>query len=393
MRLAWAAVALMTATAAQPPATVRPPYLDAVRQYGPGTEDRAVLTVLALPLDSSKEAVASLDAGLCRLAGARSCDAGALARLDRRGRGRLAGLRRAYHPRALALHVEALAASDPLADAGHISVHREIVLRLIDRLAALAREPDATGTDRRLPVLGRHLLLWTLQYLRDLDGLGRALDAIEPVAGPDVDVRLARAAHAELRALPDAVRAGVAARSIDTPLPREARFAQEEARRIEAAATVYETLLATHPDVLEAHLRLARLLLRLGRPEPALSHARRVAALGPDARQAYLASLFEADALARLERRGDAIAAYGRAERAWPGAQAPAIGLARLHAIAGEAEAARAALRALDLERPAGAPERTEPWIGYVGAQAWRLPDGIRELQAALPALPDGGAP
>lgn len=53
---------------------------------------------------------------------------------------------------------------------------------------------------------------------------------------------------------------------------------------------VYESLLADEPDTLDAHLRLARLLLRLDRHEDAETHLHRVGELQPDARQAYLAS-------------------------------------------------------------------------------------------------------
>ena len=143
---------------------------------------------------------------------------------------------------------------------------------------------------------------------------------------------------------------------------------------MEIAARVYEALLVEHPAVLEAHLRLARLELRLGRAERAEAHLARVAGLKPDARQAYLAALFLADVYERQRRIADAIAAYGVAQQNWPGAQTPGIGIARLRALSGAHEEARAALAGLHLERAADAPERSDPWMGYIGAQAWRLP-------------------
>jgi len=100
---------------------------------------------------------------------------------------------------------------------------------------------------------------------------------------------------------------------------------------VEVAARVYEALLDDHPALLEAHLRLARLELRLGRAERAEAHLVRVAHLKPDARHAYLAAIFLADAYERQGRIADAIAAYGVARQTWPGAQTPGIGLARLH--------------------------------------------------------------
>jgi len=114
----------------------------------------------------------------------------------------------------------------------------------------------------------------------------------------------------------------------------------------------------------------------------------RVAGLRPDARQAYLAALFLADAYERQGRVVDAIAAYGVAQQNWPGAQSPSLGIARLRALSGDHQAARAALASVHLDRPPDAPERSDPWMGYIGAQAWRLPSGIAALQAIFEAEP-----
>jgi hypothetical protein len=129
-------------------------------------------------------------------------------------------------------------------------------------------------------------------------------------------------------------------------------------------------------------------LLRLGQPGKAEVHLKRVAGLKPDGRQAYLAALFLADAHERQGRVADAIVAYEAAQHHWPGAQSPAIGAARLHALSRAHREARDALTAFHLERPAGARERSDPWMGYGSAQAWRLPSGIAALQASFEAEP-----
>ena len=201
-------------------------------------------------------------------------------------------------------------------------------------------------------------------------------------------MRLARGALEELRAVPDAIAQSARARQPDDTVARDNVFAREERRRLEIAARVYEALLVDHPAVLEAHLRLARLELRLGRAARAEAHLGRVAGLKPDARQAYLAVLFLADVYERQGLVADAIAAYGVAQQNWPGAQTPGVGLARLRALSGAHQEARAALAGLHLERPADAPERSDPWMGYIGAQAWRLPSGIAALQATFEAEP-----
>jgi len=227
-----------------------------------------------------------------------------------------------------------------------------------------------------------------LQYLRDVNGLATAVEIFEAAKIRDVDLRLARGALEELRTVPEAVAQSARFRQPSDTLARDSVFAREERRRLEIAARVYEALLVDHPAVLEAHLRLARLELRLGRAARAEAHLVRVAGLKPDARQAYLAALFLADVYERQGLVADAIAAYGVAQQNWPGAQAPGVGLARLRALSRAHQEARAALAGLHLERAPDAPERSDPWTGYIGAQAWRLPSGIAALQASFEAEP-----
>jgi tetratricopeptide (TPR) repeat protein len=385
------AAALVVALAPPPGLDVRSPYLDVVRQYGPGTETRAIAALHALRVRDPDEVFAELDANVCRAAGARSCHPHHLIAAGRESQRAVAGTWRRLYPRALALHVDALATSDPTVEADAIRLHRIVVLRLIARIERVAREqrdmpPDFSGVALR----GRRLLLWALQYLRDVKGLASVVEQFEAAKIQDVELRLSRGALEELLALPDAVAEQVESdRTIVLDVfARNRMLAQEERRRIERAAGVYEQLLAEHPALLEAHLRRARLLLRLGRPEPAERHLARVAGLRPDPRQAYLAALFLADVFERQGRVLDAIAAYGVAQQNWPRAQAPGIGVARLRALSSAHADARAALSGLHLERAADTPERSDPWNGYLGGQSWRLPAAMAALQASFEAEP-----
>jgi tetratricopeptide (TPR) repeat protein len=324
-----------------------------------------------------------------------------LAEASRESQQKLAATWRRLYPRAVALHVEALAACDPTADFAAMRLHLTVLLRLVVRIEQLAHENrDIPPEFARVATQGRHLTLWALQYLRDVNGLAAAVETFEsekirvlrswsgtqPIR--DVEVRLARGALEELRAVPDAVAQSIRARHLSDPLGPGHLLEREERRFLEIAAHAYEALLVDHPAVLEAHLRLARLELRLGRAERAEAHLVRVAGLEPDARQAYLAALFLADVYERQGRLAEAIAAYGVAQQNWPSAQTPGIGLARLRALSGSHEEARAALNALRLERPADVPQRSDPWMGYMGAQSWRLPSAIRLLQASFEAEP-----
>jgi tetratricopeptide (TPR) repeat protein len=386
--------------AAQPSVAVRSPYLDAVRRYGPGTEREAILALQALRLRDADQVFEELDAKVCAAAGARGCLPPQLVAAGRESQSKVAATWRRLYPRALALHVEALASCDPTTDVAAMRLHLTVLLRLILRIEQVAREQrDIPGEFARVGTQGRHLTLWVLQYLREEGGLAAAVETFEAVkirvfkswsgVAPleDVDLRLARGALEELRAAPDAVARAARTRGFDT-VSRDHMMAQVERRQVETAARVYEALIVDHPAELEAHLRLARLLLRLGQPEKAEAHLGRVAGLRPDARQAYLAALFLADAYERQGRIVDAIAAYGVAQHDWPGAQSPAIGVARLRALSAAHEDARAALTGVHLVRAADAPERSDPWMGYLGAQAWRLPSGVVALQASFEAEP-----
>lgn len=132
------------------------------------------------------------------------------------------------------------------------------------------------------------------------------------------------------------------------------------------------------------HLRLGRLLALLDRLDEADRHLGLAMTLRPDPRQVYLASLFLADLRERQARPEEALAAYAGALQAWPGAQAPVVALARLRAIAGAVDAARATLAGVHAERDMR--ERSDPWLGYVGGQGWRLPGALTELQRAFEA-------
>ncbi len=383
------ALGIVAVLAAQPSVAVRSPYLDAVRRYGPGTEREAIAALQALRLRDADQVFDELDEKICAAVGARGCLPHQLVAAGRESQKQVAATWRRLYPRAMALHVEALAACDPSADVAAMRLHLTVLLQLITRIEQVAREQrDIPREFAQVATQGRHLTLWALQYLRDVKGLATAVEAFEAAKIGDVDVRLARGALEELRAVPDAVAQSAHARDLSDTFARDNLLAKEERRLVEIAARAYEALLVDHPAVLEAHLRLARLELRLDRTARAEVHLARAAGLKPDTRQAYLAALFLADVYERQRRAADAITAYGVAQQNWPGAQTPAIGLARLRALSGAHQEARTELAGLYLERAADAPERSDPWMGYISAQAWRLPSGIAALQATFEAEP-----
>ena len=385
-----AALGFVAVLAAQPSVAVRSPYLEAVRRYGPGTEAEAIAALRAIRLRDADQVFEELDGRICAAVGARGCMPQRLVDASRESQKKVAVTWRRLYPRALALHVEALAACDPSEDGAAIQLHLNVLLKLVVRIEQIAREqPDVPREFAQLATQGRHLTLWALQFLRSVEGLAAALEVFDvPKIRGDVDVRLARGALEELLALPDVIARSPRARDMSYTFARDNLLANLQQRQLEKASRVYEALLADDQTVLEAHLRLARLQIRLGQITRAEEHLVRVANLRPDGRQAYLTALFLADVYERQQLVTDAIAAYGVAQENWPPAQSPGIGIARLRALSGAHQDARKALAVMLLERPADAPKRSDPWMGYLGAQAWRLPSAIAALQATFEAEP-----
>jgi tetratricopeptide (TPR) repeat protein len=382
-----AAALVLAVAAAQETATVRVPYVQIVEQYGPGTEERAVLALRRLDLDSPSQAFDELDRR-CVEAGARSCAPKDVLRAGTDVRHRILVDWGRLYPRVLAIHIEALVASHAVTEREAMAVHRNVILRLIARLDDLAERGGAPASFATLATQARHVLVWALQFHRDARWLAGVLETFGDAVPRDVDLLLARAQLEELRAAPDAVAATVQQRNVMSAMSREVTLAQEEARQLNAAARVYAQVLALDGSNIEAHVRLARILARLGRLDPAETHLRSAQKLPCDRRQTYLIALFLADIAERRGRRGDARAAYVAAQNAWPDAQASAIGLARLRALDGALDEARAALRIVRRSPKPGPLDRSDPWLGYDGGQAWRLPDAMRALQASFEPLP-----
>ena len=200
--------------------------------YGPGTEREAIAALPALRLRDADQVFEELDAGSARRRGA-GLPTARSGRAGRECRPRAATWRWLY-PRALALHIEALAACDPAARrrrrcGSHLIVllrldradragwPRDRVLAVVRSTGAAGPSPDAVGAAvsprRERPRPGR----------RDLRRAARR--------SHDVELGLARGALEELRAVPDAV-GPIAARhgSVRASLARDRRCcAQEEA--------------------------------------------------------------------------------------------------------------------------------------------------------------------
>ena len=390
-------LALLVLLTAQMPAA-RTPYLDAVARYGPGTEREALGLLSVLRLPDADRVFEELDR-VCAAQGARTCMPRDVEQAGPDVRGRVAGTWRQLYPRVMALHADALVDAGTRRDPGGVGLHSAVLLRLAARCEDIAHRPHAPMRMAGLATTGRHLVLWGLQYLRDERNLHEALDILDRAKFRDVDVALARGALAELRTRPDAIAAAERAASgaaervqsmRNNGPPREAAPAEvklygEVERRLDAAARAYRDGTEAYPDAPEMHLRLGRVLAVLDRLDEADRELTTAMMLRPDPRQAYLTALFLADLRERQRRPDDAAAAYASALQAWPGAQAPVVALARLRVLGGEADAGRAMLAGVHVERDMR--ERSDPWLGYAGGQGWRLSGALADLERTFEPL------
>ena len=138
---------------------------------------------------------------------------------------------------------------------------------------------------------------------------------------------------------------------------------------LKEAESAYRKTLATQPDLVEARLRLGRVLTLRGDIDGALRELDALRSLD-DAGFRYLAHLFAGDALERGGRAPSAEQRYIAAFAALPEGQSARLALAHLRHAAGVRAAAAEAARAAALDRGVG--ETVDPWFWYTRGLSWR---------------------
>lgn len=126
----------------------------------------------------------------------------------------------------------------------------------------------------------------------------------------------------------------------------------------------FRRALERDPDLIEARVRLARVLLLRGRPEHARAELLRTIAATEDSVLVYYSQLFLANAEQALGNFDAAREAYVRAAEPFPRAQSPYLGLSYLARRQGDRPAALRAVQHV-LSLPADEREREDPWWRY----------------------------
>jgi tetratricopeptide (TPR) repeat protein len=137
---------------------------------------------------------------------------------------------------------------------------------------------------------------------------------------------------------------------------------------LKEAESAYRKALDRQPDLVEARLRLGRVLTLKGDNDGALREFDALRATD-DSGFRYLAHLFAGDALERSGRRQAAEGRYIAAFAALPEGQSARLALTQIRHAAGARTAAADAARAA-LDRRVG--ETADPWLWYTVGLSWR---------------------
>lgn len=174
------------------------------------------------------------------------------------------------------------------------------------------------------------------------------------------------------------VRTQSATRSMDAP--RGVTFdVQTEAAELRRAEQLYKRAIERNPALVEARIRLGRVLGRRGRHEEAVKELRQGQAATEPLLQ-YYAHMFLAAEFEALGNGQEARRSYERAVAVAPTAQSAWLGLSRVAERAGDRAAAREAIERV-LTLPEDESKRADPWWVYEVAQGRNVDQLLEDLR------------
>ena len=150
---------------------------------------------------------------------------------------------------------------------------------------------------------------------------------------------------------------------------------------LQDAESAYRRALAGQPGLVEARVRLGRVLTLRGAIDESLRVLGAIGA-GEDGESRYLARLFEGEALERSGKVAEAEEQYFAAFAAVPRAQSARLALAHLRHLNGQRAEATATVRATAEDR--GAADDTDPWFWYTRGLLWRAPEYLQRLRTTV---------
>ena len=165
--------------------------------------------------------------------------------------------------------------------------------------------------------------------------------------------------------------------------PERARFSVKSVgEELQRAEGFLRRAVELSPDLAVAHVRLGRVLGRLGRHEEAASRFKNALVLGPDSVLEYYAQLFLGGEERQLGHLAEARTAFERAIALFPLAQSPLLALGQLAWQADDRSGALGAMNAL-ARLSGGEFDRPDPWWVYDVFPVDDAPSLIAKLRAA----------
>jgi tetratricopeptide (TPR) repeat protein len=156
-------------------------------------------------------------------------------------------------------------------------------------------------------------------------------------------------------------------------VPRGVTFdVQSEGAEFRLAEQLYRRALEANPGMVEARIRLGRVLGKRGRQLEALEQLRQAISKTTEPVLQYYCGLFLGAAAEALGHEDEARRSYQRAASLYPMAQSPMLALSRLAAQSGNREAAREGIGQV-LTMPAEQDLRNDPWWTYDVSHARNL--------------------
>lgn len=191
---------------------------------------------------------------------------------------------------------------------------------------------------------------------------------------PDADTELARGSLAEGFAY-------MSAREAKTNREKEPRALVVQCRQ--RAEDHFRLALSLRPDMMDARLRLGRVLLDVGRVSEADVELRAVVVAAADARTVHLASLFLGEASEQAGHFEAAVQHYARAVALRPESQTAHVALAQASERMGDMDRARSVI-AWFLRRPDPRGSQNDDWTSYPWGQFQEGFEALGRLRASV---------
>jgi hypothetical protein len=252
---------------------------------------------------------------------------------------------------------------DVVNDSAQASLHFGVALELVD---VLRRREPKSGDDPFVVGWWRGVAAFLGEWRETVSAPSYMQQAVS-LFPDDPQILLMAGVMHELLASP-IVQGGAAFQ----PELREVRGS--EAENLADAEQCYRGALRNDPRLVEARVRLGRVLAQRRKYEQAIAELNAVPDAGTPPSLQYLKLLLLGEAEEGLNRADAARAAYGRALALYPGAQSAHLALSRLERRSGERDRAVAVIQQV-LERPPDDRQRQDPWRDYFTAEPARHAD------------------